>query len=689
MVNKFYSPKLNQLKNAPFKPNAELNFASSILAPTPDKMPKSDKNSAIKLIAKGEQRHGLSQARDFSKPFGTKTWEFEDTLCGKVIITADVFKHDNLMPWGYYIKDKNGKSIELPGWSINQTGKADAKAVILKAYVNRRFSQGIGGQVRGINAVDRPEYNLRPKLVLGFSENSLTTRDDKITSYRQQMGQSLMLLGAKYSKTNTGFEVSLTDDARGARLFAMAEAALGGERYNVSVIPDNASRSFIQTVAIERRKIKDAKQGEAAKELASAFWECLQGMSVAGGAIRGGRIRPPSKSQLERMALAQEFYQKAQGVGSLEQTVAPIAKSAPNVKIKMPSGRKNIIPIKRQETANGTNKSRSYAQQDRHFISSEPPEQENIPKSVGQAIKREQESFKRIKDTIRRPALNLTKPFAKAQISQKDGYARLTLRNVVRGKNQEVLHRNEVLVIIDPKFQQVMPKNFIADINKAWDAIQNAVDLKSSQLLKQYNLTGDENFQLERIAVLQDPLPKVPVVLQDGRTITATFLGSGQESNVFLMGYPNQPPLIKLKKTNLGVGYSSPAAKMEAAIFLKNNQASKQILKENSIDIAVPLLSISGNSLGVYSNDLTVMQYIPPYKEPYPLRKHKRGRTLANQLNAILQEAGIPDLVLDCVGSNVLKRRPLNGKKNVPINIDPFADFGGPDNPKPTSYGNR
>jgi hypothetical protein len=111
-------------------------FNNSLVALVPQEHSKLEKNDPSRLIAKGEQRHGLSHARDFNKPFGTRTWEFEDSLCGKVIITADVFKHDNLAPWGYYIKDNNGKPIEIPGWSIGQTGKADAKAVILKAYKN-------------------------------------------------------------------------------------------------------------------------------------------------------------------------------------------------------------------------------------------------------------------------------------------------------------------------------------------------------------------------------------------------------------------------------------------------------------------------------------------------------------------------------------------------------------------------
>jgi hypothetical protein len=393
-------------------------FSASLSALTTDKKTDRIKNQSKIQVSKGEAKHGLSQARDFSKPFGTKTWEFEDNLCGKVIITADVFKHDNLAPWGYYIKDKYDKPIELPGWDIGQTGKADAKAVILRAYKDRKIQNGKNVQLRGVNAVDRPEYNSKRQITLRFYENSITSPNDKITSYTQQMGQSLMLFGVQHKKTNNRYEINLADNAIGAKQFALAEAVLGGERRDVSVIPSNASREFIHALAIERKKITAAKNGDAIKELASAFWECAQSLSIAHGALRGGKIKPPSSTQLQRMAIARDFYYKAQNASGMEQrttNIIAIAPTAPRIDAPPVTASKNIVPIKRKTAvavqSNGKNTGqnlRSHADQDRHTISAKPSEHETIPRSAGEAIRRQDEEI-RNKKTDTNSSLNSNK----------------------------------------------------------------------------------------------------------------------------------------------------------------------------------------------------------------------------------------------------------------------------------------
>jgi hypothetical protein len=207
-----------------------------------------------------------------------------------------------------------------------------------------------------------------------------------------------MLLGATCKKTNAIYEVSVADNAIGARQFALAEAALGGERHDVSVVPENASRAFVQALTNERRKILEIKKGDATKELAFAFWECLQSLSLAHGASKGAKIKPASTAQMQRIALTQKFYEKAMNAGAIEQRSSKIITASPLApRIDAPPlvVSNNIVQTKRKTAvavqSNGKNagqNQRSHADQDRHTISTEPPEHEDIPRSAGEAMRR-------------------------------------------------------------------------------------------------------------------------------------------------------------------------------------------------------------------------------------------------------------------------------------------------------------
>ena len=274
---------------------------------------------------------------------------------------------------------------------------------------------------------------------------------------------------------------------------------------------------------------------------------------------------------------------------------------------------------------------------------------------------------------ISNPKLNPHQPFPNAQISQTDGYgyARLSL--------------GSTKVIIDPKFQKIMPKTLIADVNKAWNIIQAQVKLHV--LTHSNNLNGSQFDEKMRQAFERSDFSEMTITSRSGENITIKLLGTGTESHVILMTYPNHEPyVVKLSKVGDkfgNTGYVSPVRKTEAIIAVRNNTKFKSMTKSYNFDFEVPLLTTSRlSSKGTYYlSDITVMRYI---KDPwYPVSNNVRPLDFDDKINSILSKEKFNDIQFDESQGNM--RRQEDGKD---INIDPFASFSAKKNCKPSAFGN-
>jgi hypothetical protein len=218
------------------------------------------------------------------------------------------------------------------------------------------------------------------------------------------------------------------------------------------------------------------------------------------------------------------------------------------------------------------------------------------------------------------------------------------------------------------------------------DAVDRGDGYSELKRLNGLRVIGDNNFLRDAPPTLLDDIAWAlknrnlrsygdTLKTKNGQNFSVRSRAGGSESDVFLITYENQAPLIfKVKSTpDSSKGYISPIKKTTAIIAFNKTAESEVVLEKYGLKILTPLLSVEGK-IGHNVNDLTVMEYIDLPAQSSGMDYHPDWIKIEEIINTTVKNLNFENVFFDFKGLNIRYTTGEEGR-NVGIMFDPFFDW--------------